>query len=200
MTIATAATPLSRLPLYVAFGVLAFIAATMLVFRFAGEQRLHNTALWQRLHPIVATSAPQVATPVEVVDAGRVAQTVVQTDKGLYFLTGVRYVPATGTAVVVQVNDGWDLFLCVSDGSRCMTIHSFCADIVWSQLKRDTSGRAADCFAPRPLDSPLREPMKVAPLSALPGSTWRSRPPPAVGVSHPREWVWRMGLPINPPR
>jgi hypothetical protein len=148
---------------------------------------------------VTLVSSPQTATPVEVQDTRRVAWVVVQTEKGLYFLTGAKHVPPAGSKVVVQTNQRWDLFLCAEDGSRCMSIHSFCADAVWPNLQRDGKGRMEACFAPRALDTPLPEPSTLKPLTAVPGGVGKSkRLPPAVGLSHPREWAWRMGLPVQP--
>lgn len=191
--------PLDKRPFFWMLGILSCMVAVVLVFRFAGDQKLHNTALWQRLHPVTLVSPPQVATPVEVQDTRRVGYVVVQTGKGLYFLTGAQHVPAAGSKVVVQTNERWDLFLCAEDGNRCMTIHSFCADAVWPKLQRDELGRMDACFAPRALDTPIPEPSNIKPLTAVPGGVGRSkRLPPAMGLSHPREWAWRMGLPIQP--
>ncbi|OHC66824.1 MAG: hypothetical protein A2040_13355 [Rhodocyclales bacterium GWA2_65_19] len=190
------ARPIDKRPFFWMLAILGGMAALILAFQFAGNQRLHNTALWQRLRPVILVSPPQVATPVDVHDTRRVAYVVVQTEKGLYFLTGAKHVPPAGSKVVVQANERWDLFLCAEDGSRCMSIHSFCADAVWPRLQRDEQGRVEACFAPRALDTPLPEPSTTQPLAAVPGGVGRSkRLPPAVGLSHPREWAWRMGLP-----
>jgi hypothetical protein len=179
-------------------GILGVMALAVFAFYFAGNQRLHNTALWQRWHPVTAISPPQTATPVEMQDTRRVGYVIVQTEKGLYFLTGARHVLPAGSAVVVQTNARWDLFLCAADGSRCMTIHSFCADAVWPNVKRDDSGRMAGCYAPRLLDTPIPVVSSAPPLAAVPGGMGKRRPPPpAAGVSHPREWAWRMGLPVT---
>lgn len=190
------ARPIDKRPFYWMLGILGGMVAIVLAFQFAGSQRMHNTALWQRLRPVILVSPPQVATPVDVHDTRRVAYVVVQTEKGLYFLTGAKYVPPAGSKVVVQANDRWDLFLCAEDGSRCMSIHSFCAETVWPKLQRDEQGRVDACFAPRALDTPLPEVSTVKPLTAVPGGVGKNRRlPPAVGLSHPREWAWRMGLP-----
>ena len=196
-TAAEPARPLDKRPSFWMLGILCVMVAVVLAFQFAGNQKLHNTTLWERFHPVTMTSPPQLATPVEVIDTCRVAHVVVQTDKGLYFLTGAKNVPEKGARVVVQTNARWDQFLCAEDGSRCMSIHSFCADAVWPDVHRDEEGRIAGCSAPRALDSPVPEPTEVRPLSAVPGSMGkRKRPPPPVGLSHPREWAWRMGLPV----
>ena len=139
------ARPLDKRPFFWMLGILSVMVAVVLAFQFAGNQKLHNTALWQRFHPVTLVSPPQVATPVEVIDTRRIAQAVVQTEKGLYFLTGAQFVPEAGSKVVVQSNERWDLFLCAEDGSRCMSIHSFCADAVWPNIKRDEQGRIEWC-------------------------------------------------------
>ncbi len=193
------APPIDRRPFYWMLMILGGMAAIVLAFQFAGDQKLHNTALWQRFRPVTLTSSPQTATPVEVQDTRRVGYVVVQTEKGLYFLTGAKYVLPAGSKVVVQANDRWDLSLCAEDGSRCMSIHSFCADAVWPNLQRDAQGRIDACYAPRALDTPLPEVSDVKPLAAVPGGIGKSkRLPPALGLSHPREWAWRMGLPASP--
>lgn len=191
------ARPLDKRPFFWMLGILAGMVVIVLGFQYAGEQKLHNTPLWQRFHPVTLVSPPQTATPVEVQDGRRAAWVVVQTEKGLYFLTGAKHVPPAGSQVVVQTNARWDLFLCAADGSRCMSIHSFCAEAAWPKLQRDEKGRMDDCFAPRVLDTPLPEPSTIKPLTAVPGGVGRSkRLPPALGLSHPREWAWRMGLPV----
>ena len=193
------ARPLDKRPFFWMLGILSLMVAIVLAFQFAGHQRLHNTALWQHFRPVTLVSPPQTGKPVEVIDTRRVAHVVVQTEKGLYFLTGAKYVPEDGAQLVVQANERWDLYLCAADGSRCMSIHSFCADAVWPKLQRDEQGRIDACYAPRPLDTPQPEPEPAdfKPLTAVPGGMGkRKRPPPAVGMSHPREWGWRMGLPI----
>lgn len=194
---------LSRTPFYWMLGILGTLVAGILAFQFAGHQRLHNTALWQHWHPVTLVSPPQTATPVEVIDTRRIAQAAVQTEKGVYFLTGAAYVPAAGSRVVVQSNARWDLFLCAEDGSRCMSIHSFCADAVWPHIQRDEKGRIEGCYAPHFGTAPDAESIRRAsepPLAAVPGGMGkRKRPPPAVGISHPQEWAWRMGLPAQNP-
>jgi hypothetical protein len=193
------ARPLDKRPFFWMLGILGGMVMIVLGFQFAGQQRMHNTPLWQRFRPVTLVSPPQIATPVEVLDTRRIAWVVVQTDKGLYFLTGAKYVPPAGSKVVVQANERWDLFLCAESGDRCMSIHSFCAGAVWPNLRRDENGRMEDCFAPRALDTPLPEASDIKPLAAVPGGVGKSkRPPPAVGLSHPREWGWRMGLPAQP--
>lgn len=180
-------------------GIVACMGAAVLGFQFAGDQKLHNTGLWQRFRPVTRVSPPQTATPVDVKDTRRVGYVVVQTERGLYFLTGAKHVPPAGSKVVVQANERWDLFLCAEDGSRCMSIHSFCADAVWPALQRDDQGRMNGCFAPRALDAPMPEISNIRPLTAVPGGIGKSkRLPPALGLSHPREWAWRMGLPAQP--
>ncbi len=191
---------LDRRPFFWMLGILGFMVLAILAFQYAGNQRLHNTALWQRFHPVTLVSPPQTATPVEVIDTRRLAQTVVQTEKGLYFLTGATHVPPAGSQVIVQSNARWDLFLCAADGSRCMTIHSFCAEAVWPRIKRDERGQIEGCHAPHlgtPMDAEAIRRAQEAPLAAVPGGMGkRKRPPPAVGISHPEEWAWRMGLPV----
>lgn len=191
--------PIDKRPFFWMLGILGALAAVVLAFQFVGQQRLHNTALWQRLRPVTLVSPPQRATPVEVKDLRRVGYVVVQTEKGLYFLTGAKHVPAAGSEVVVQANERWELYLCAADGSRCMSIHSFCADAVWPRIGRDENGRMDGCYAPRAVDTALPEPSDVRPLAAVPGGIGKSRrPPPPRGLSHPREWAWRMGLPTPP--
>lgn len=190
--------PIDKRPFYWMLAILGGMVLTVLAFQFAGNQRLHNTTLWQRFRPVTLVSPPQTATPVEVQDTRRVGYVVVQTEKGLYFLTGAKYVPTAGSRVVVQANDRWDLYLCAEDGGRCMSIHSFCAETVWPRLQRDAQGRVDACFAPRALDTPLPEISDMKPLTAVPGGVGKNkRPPPALGLSHPREWAWRMGLPAQ---
>ncbi len=188
---------LDKRPFFWMLGILGLIVAGVLVFEFIGQQRLHNTALWRHFRPVTLVSPPQTGTPVEVIDTRRVAHVVVQTEKGLYFLTGAKYVPEAGAKLVVQANERWDLYLCAADGERCMSIHSFCAGMVWPNVQRDDQGRIEGCFAPRVLDTPIAEPSRIQPLTAVPGGMGkRKRPPPATGMSHPRDWGWRMGLPI----
>lgn len=192
------ARPLDKRPFFWMLGILGIMVLIVLGFRFAGDQKLHNTALWQHFRPVTLVSPPQTATPVEVQDTRRIAWVVMQTEKGLYFLTGAKHVLPAGSKVVVQTNERWDLFLCAGDGSRCMSIHSFCAGAAWPNLHRDDKGRMEDCFAPRALDTPMPEPSTIKPLAAVPGGVGRSRRlPPALGLSHPREWAWRMGLPVQ---
>jgi hypothetical protein len=166
-------------------------------FEFVGSQRYHNTELWQRWHPVTMTSAPQTATPVANADRQGMDFAVVQTERGVYFMTGAKYVPAPGDKVVVQTNERWDLYLCAADGGRCMTIHSFCADSVLANLKRDDLGRVDNCFAPYygSGDSNTAVAAITTPPPDRRGSPGgRSKLMPAVGMSHPREWAWRMGL------
>ena len=93
--------PLDKRPFFWMLGILVCMVGGVLAFKFAGEQRLHNTAFWQRFRPVTLVSPPQTATPVEVQDERRVAWVVVQTEKGLYFLTGAKYVPPAGSKVSV---------------------------------------------------------------------------------------------------
>jgi len=193
----TESRPLDKRPFFWMLGILGLIVAGVLAFELIGQQRLHNTAPWRHFRPVTLVSPPQTGTPVEVIDTRRVAHVVVQTEKGLYFLTGAKYVPEAGAKLVVQANERWDLYLCAADGERCMSIHSFCAEMVWPNVQRDDQGRIEGCYAPRVLDTPIPEPSKIQPLTAVPGGMGkRKRPPPATGMSHPREWGSRMGLPI----
>jgi hypothetical protein len=192
---------LDKRPFFWMLGILGALVLGVLGFQYAGNQRLHNTALWQRFHPVTLASPPQTATPVEVIETRRLAQTVVQTEKGLYFLSGARHVPPAGSRVVVQTNARWDLFLCAEDGSGCMTIHSFCAEADWKTIRRDERGQIEGCHAPHlgtPMDAEAIRRAQEAPLAAVPGGMGkRKRPPPPVGISHPAEWAWRMGLPAQ---
>lgn len=198
MNAGTDSRPLDRAPFLWMLGVLGVIVLSVAAFYFAGQQRLHNSPLWQLWHPVTLTSPPQTGSAVDVHDTRRVAYTVVQTEKGLYFLTGAKHPAGPDSRLVVQTNADWDLFLCAEDGSRCMTIHSFCADMVWPNLERDNEGRMAGCHAPH-LGPPLPLRPDVRPLAAVPGGMGKRKPlPPPVGISHPREWAWRMGLPKSP--
>lgn len=192
------ATSFYQRPFFWALAVLGVLLAVWLGFRFAGEQRYYNTAWWQSRRPVVLTSAPQTASPVEVRDQWRNALTVVQTEKGLYFLSGTKYVPSAGTQMVVQANDHWELYLCAADGQRCMTIHSFCADAVWPNVKRDDKGYAKGCYAPytgeRSAEDLKKEPA-ATPTRSGPGKKYAPLKAP-MGMSHPREWAALMGLPV----
>jgi hypothetical protein len=185
-------------PFYWAVALVVLLASIWFALRFMGEQRFYNTALWQRLHPVVLTSEPQTVQLVEVRDRGRDALTLAQTTRGVYFLSGVRYVPAAGEKVIVQANDQWELYLCGQDGARCMTIHSFCAETTAQNLVRNESGRMEGCYAPKLAESPASqpEPPKSDQPARGPGKRIK-RMAPAVGTSHPREWAWRMGLPAS---
>lgn len=190
---------IDRRPVYWALTVIGIMFAIWFGFYFVGEQRYYNTAWWQFWRPIVLKSEPQTAQPVEVRDQWRNALTVVQTGKGLYFLSGTKYVPSAGTPVVVQANDHWELYMCSADGQRCMAIHSFCAGTVWPKVKRDANGHAGGCHAPylgkRTAEDLQKPPPPPGPHRAGPGKRFRQIPPP-VGVSHPREWAALMGLPV----
>lgn len=171
------------------------LIAIWLCFRFFGEQRYYNTAWWQTFRPVVLASQRQTARPVEVRDDWRNALTVVQTEKGLYFLSGTRYVPEAGSQMIVQANDHWELYLCAADGDRCMTIHSFCAGAVWPDVKRDATGRVEGCHAPYTgRNTSPRQPLKEFPPPG-PGKRPKRMDPPS-GMSHPREWASSMGLPV----
>jgi hypothetical protein len=93
------ARPLDKRPFLWMLGILGGMVLIVLGFQYAGNQRLHNTPLWQYFRPVTLVSPPQTATPVEVQDTRRVAWVVVQTEKGLYFLTGAKYVPPAGSKV-----------------------------------------------------------------------------------------------------
>lgn len=195
----SAVRPVDAGPVRWAVGVIVALAVLWLAFSFMGDQRYYNTGLWQAWRPIVARSAPQTAHPVEIQDQWRSALAVVQTEKGLYFLSGTKYVPAEGARVRVEVNDRWDLYLCQTDSGKCMTIHSFCAGVEWPRVTRDAKGRAAGCHAPylgarsaQDLSTPPAPPAR----RAGPGKRFAALPPPA-GVSHPAEWAHLMGLPVT---
>lgn len=194
------ASSIDRRPVYWALTAIGVMAVIWLGFHLVGEQRYYNTAWWQSWRPIVLKSEPQIAQPVEVIDKWRNALAVVQTEKGLYFLSGTKHVPSAGTQVVVQANDHWELYLCTADGLRCMTIHSFCAGAVWPDVKRGANGYAEGCHAPylgkRSAEDLQKPPPAAEPSRAGPGKRFRSIPPP-VGVSHPREWAALMGLPAS---
>ena len=72
--------PIDKRPFYWMLGILGGMVLTVLGFQFAGNQKLHNTALWQRFRPVTLVSPPQTATPVEVQDTRRVGYVVVQTE------------------------------------------------------------------------------------------------------------------------
>lgn len=193
------ATRFYQRPFFWALAVLVVLFVTWFGFRFAGEQRYYNTAWWQSRRPVVLVSAPQTALPVEVRSEWRNAVTVVQTEKGLYFLSGTKYVPSAGSQVVVQANDHWELYLCTADGKHCMTIHSFCADAVWPNVARDEKGYAKGCYAPytgerTPED--LKKEQPQPPVVSGPGKKFVPQKT-AMGMSHPREWGALMGLPIE---
>lgn len=185
-------------PFYWAVGAVALLVAVWSSLHFVGEQRFHNTAFWQRLRPVVMRSPPQVVRQVDVRANMRDAMTTVQTPRGVYFLSGVGYAPAVGQQVVVQANDHWELYLCTQDGAQCLSIHSFCAEAALNTLKRDAHGRVEGCYAPRLVQQAVRqdEPRAAEARAAGPGKRMK-RMPPAMGLSHPREWAWRMGLPAT---
>jgi len=190
-----------RRPVYWALATVGILLAVWLAFHFVGEQRYYNTAWWQSWRPVVLKSEPQTAQPVEVRDQWRNALTVVQTEKGLYFLSGTKYVPAAGTPVVIEANDHWELYLCTVADAHCMSIHSFCADATWPHVKRDANGQAQGCYAPY-VGKRSAEDLKKPPPPELPrggpGKRFKQVPPP-MGVSHPREWAALMGLqPLAP--
>jgi len=186
-------------PFYWALATLGIVVAVWLGFRFFGEQRYYNTAWWQARRPVVRISEPQTATPVEVRDEWRNSLTVVQTEKGLYFLSGTKYIPSAGTQVVVQANDHWDIYMCAANGQRCMPIHSFCANTVWPNVKRDEKGRAEGCYAPYlgpKTAAELETPPPPPKPRGGPGKKQKDLDPP-VGMSHPSEWASLMGLPAQ---
>lgn len=193
---------LDKRPFFWALGVVALLIVCWQLLEYAAVQRLHNMPLWQRWHPVTLRSAPQTATPVSVTDTNRLAQTVVQTGLGLYFLTGARYVPGAGDPVIVAANDDWELYLCAADGERCMTIHSFCSGAVWPKLERDAGGQVAGCHAPHLASGTQR--MVAAIASPPPDRTGQqggrqAKINVAKGMSHPREWAHLMGLPLSSP-
>ena len=192
---------LDKRPFFWAIAVVLLIIASWQTLEYVADQRLHNTALWQRWHPVTLRSPAQTATPVSITDTRRLAQTIVQTEKGVYFLTGARYVPEPGASVIVTANDDWELYLCAANGDRCMTIHSFCAGAVWPKLERDGDGRVAGCYAPHLAQGTQR---MVAAITNPPpdrmGAPGGREPGPVVakGMTHPREWAALMGLPLPP--
>ena len=192
---------MDRRPFFWALVMVALLATTAFALYVIGNQRLQNTAFWQRFHPVVARSAPQVAKPVEVVEQRRIAHVVVQTEKGLYFLTGADFVPRDGDKVVALRNDAWELYLCDEGGQRCATIHSFCAERVWPDIKRDENGRVEGCHAPHlgKGSNALVAAITNPPADRAGGPGGRSQVVPAMGLSHPSEWAWRMGLPKSAP-
>jgi hypothetical protein len=194
---------IDRRPVYWALAVAGVMFAIWSGFHFVGEQRYYNTAWWQSRRPIMLKSEPQTAQPVEVRDQWRNALTVVQTEKGLYFLSGTKHVPSAGTQVVVNANDQWEIYLCASDGQRCMSIHSFCAGAVWPNINRDAKGHAEGCYAPylgqRSAEDLQKPPPPPVPPKAGPGKRFKQVEPPR-GVSHPREWAALMGLPVPNPQ
>lgn len=187
-------------PFLIALAVGVIVVGAWLAFRFIGEQRYHNTSLWQSFRPVVRVSPPQIIKSKEVRDQRRNASTLVQTEKGLYFLGATRGVPGVGEHVVVQANDHWELYLCDMAGERCSTIHSFCAGAVSTAIARDAQGRAEGCYAPYTGPSSAgAAPETPAEPSRGPGKRAAKRMPPPVGMSHPREWAALMGLPVAGP-
>lgn len=191
-------TAVDKRPIYWTLCVLALLTLIWIAVDYLGEQRQHNTAVWQRWHPVLQKSAAQTASPVQAAPALRVEQTIVQTERGVYFLTGTRYPPAAGEAVMAVANDAWEIYLCAASGEHCMSIHSFCADSTWADLKRDAEGKTPNCYAPRLAQGSNRA---VAAITAPPptrsGSQGgRLRNKPSAGMTHPREWGWKMGLAV----
>lgn len=183
-------------PFLFALAVTVLVLAGWLVFRFFGEQRYHNTPIWQSFRPVVSVSPAQTVASVEVRDQRRNATSLVRTEKGLYFLAGASGAPVPGEQVVVQANDHWELYLCDAAGKRCNTIHSFCAGATSAEVRRNALGRAEGCYAPHTGDGTgtVRDDAP-AEQSRGPGKRARRMPPP-VGMSHPREWAALMGLPV----
>ena len=95
---------LDKRPFFWMLGIVGLMVLVVLLLEAVGFQRLHNTSLWQHFRPVTMVSPPQIATPVEVIDTRRVSHTVVQTEKGLYFLTGARYVPPAGSRVTPRLS------------------------------------------------------------------------------------------------
>jgi hypothetical protein len=185
-------------PFMWALAAICAFLVVWLLFEFVGEQRYHNTELWQRWHPVTQSSAEQTALPVENADHQGMDFSVVQTERGVYFLTGAKYAPAAGDKIVVQTNGRWDLYLCAATGGRCMTIHSFCADTTLANLKRDEQGRIQNCYAPYYGSGKSNQ--AVAAITTPPADRrgregGRAKLVPAAGMTHPSEWAWRMGLP-----
>lgn len=188
---------LDKRPFLWAIGIVAALIACWQILEYVAAQRLHNTALWQRWHPVTLRSAPQKAVPVSVADTNRLAQTIVQTELGVYFLTGARHVPKAGEPVIVATNDDWELYLCAADGERCMTIHSFCAGAVWPKLERDANGRVEGCHAPYLASGTQKMVAAIAnppPDRAGQKGGRQVKVSVAQGMSHPREWMHLMGL------
>lgn len=187
------------LPIRWAAAFVAMLVIGWTAVQFFGAQRFHNTPLWQRLRPVVLASPPQTVEHVEVRDRERGGFTVAQTERGVYFLSGAKHVPSAQEQVVVQANDHWELYLCALGGARCMTIHSFCAGATLSSVVRNEQGRVEGCYAPSLGERQRSQPEATAHPTAAsgPGKKFR-RMPPAVGTSHPRDWAWRMGLPVSP--
>ncbi len=185
-------------PFLFALAVAALVVLAWLVFEFFGEQRYHNTATWQSLRPVVLVSPRQTVEAVEVRDQRRNASTLVRTEKGLYFLGGVRGAFGVGEQVVVEANDHWELYLCDAVDQRCDTIHSFCAGAASSEIKRDAQGRAEGCYAPYTGENAGTVHPPPAEPARGPGKRTKRMPPP-VGMSHPREWAGLMGLPVAGP-
>lgn len=186
-------------PLLWLAGILAFFSLIWVALMAMGEQKAHNGPLWRQLHPVTARSAPLVVKTVAVVDDKRVHYVAVDSERGVFFLSGTGYVPADGQSMEVVSNERWDLFLCEPGDKYCVPIHSFCADTTFSKLKRDESGRIEGCYAPY-LDTPRppRAEDEQPPMEAAPGGMGkRKRAPPALGMSHPREWAQLMGLPVS---
>jgi len=185
-------------PFLVGLAVAVLVVAAWFAFRFFGEQRYHNTPMWQSLRPVVLVSPRQTIEAIDVRDQRRNASTLVRTEKGLYFLGGTLWAPTVGEQILVQANDHWELYLCDVAGKGCNTIHSFCAGAVSAEIKRDAQGRAEGCYAPRTGEGTGTAHETTAEQSRGPGKRAKRMPPP-VGMSHPREWAGLMGLPVAGP-
>jgi len=198
-TLATAAgKPLDPKPFYWALFIVAILMAIWLTLAFVGKQRTHNTPLWQRWFPVTMTSSVQTAIPVNVRSVEGSSNNIVETESGLYFLTGDAFVSATGEKVVIKANERWDLYLCAQSGERCNTIHSFCENLKWTELMRDAQGRIEGCYAPHlgsGSSSASVAAITVPPEDRAGRKGGRAKVTPAIGITHPREWAWRMGLP-----
>ncbi len=189
-------------PFYWALIVVALLLAVWQALAYVGHQRSNNTALWQRWYPVTMSSQPQTAIPVGGQYDRGPNNNIVQTEAGLYFLTGDTFVPAAGDKVVVQANQRWDMYLCDLPGQRCISIHSFCAEAKWPEIARDAQGRIEGCYAPYLGSGATSAP--VAAITTPPADRsgrkgGRGKMLPAVGISHPSEWAWRMGLPKSSP-
>lgn len=186
-------------PFYWALMIVGLCLVIWQTLAYVGNQRTHNTQLWQRWFPITMRSPAQTIVPTGANLGGHPTSSAVQTEAGVYFLMGGKLQLAGNDKVVVQTNDRWDLYLCSQDGERCVSIHSFCAKVTLASIVRDPQGRVEGCYAPH-LGSGTSNASVAAITSPPPdraGKTGgRSKLQPAIGITHPREWGWRMGLPL----